>query len=216
MAIPTINLSQYPRQGSPQENILETGNVERVIRDIDSGHEEKDVTTLRRELSQLMHLMCQARNSNASFANKCNSLLSKRFIELLTTYDAASIIAKEILSNESLTELAQLKEVAEMVENLSKPRFRQGVHLLNTGSTYQLSHYKGKILALILGTASIGLGVPFLLRNYPELIQWIILEGPAKREDPTLPYFTIGFVLLSIPMISMYLSVIIASFQQRR
>jgi hypothetical protein len=211
MSIQEINLTQFlERQTAPshaaQENILDTGNAQRVMNYINSQFPGADEDTIRNKISLLLNCMCQARNSNEKFAFKCNGVLTKEFSNLVKSSSQANRIAAAILKGEGLSMTPQFEKETAMTTYIAKPRFRNAQSYTNTRFSHHLSQNLGQIRVMSNGAAYIGIGFYLLTSGYLMLTNSILTWGAPDNKFVELTFIAMGLGFISFPFVDAYFS----------
>ena len=192
-------------QGSAQENILETGNVQRVVSYIESSFPGSDEGDLRGKIFSLLHSICQSRNSASRNAFKCNGILTRQFLALVKSNSEAARIATTILQDEGLSEIPQFQKEAECASYISKRRFHNGKTLTNTRFSHHLSQSLGKIRVMSKGAAYVGIGASLIANGYLLLSNAFFSDEPYERKFVASILITAGFGFVSIPFVGAFI-----------
>jgi hypothetical protein len=209
MAIPDINLSHFiegasPLQGAEPEDILETGNVQRVRQYLNTLSVDTDDASKRVKLSLLLSAICQTRASNKAFSLQCNRMFTKEYFQVIKSDNAAARIANDIIARGGYEECREFHREVEVTAYLSKPRFSNGRSLFSTRFSHHLSQNLGRLRVMSKGAAYVGVGV--------SLIATSLLQFSASTSDQTNPHRNInasvllvaGFGFVSAPFFDAY------------
>lgn len=166
----SINLLRFRESSeSPDgvENILETGNTNRVLQHIVTVSNGRGVVVSQESLEQriemLLNCIAQARSTHKVFSLQCNGVFTHElFAEVEGRKNVAQLVIK-VMKNMCLFEIDSFRFEKESMLYLSKPRYVNGVRLFY-GTRY--SHHlnasvagkfalMSKAAAYILGGASL-------------------------------------------------------------
>lgn len=184
MSIQEINLSRFveehnPPEGAVEENILDTGNIRRVINYINFQYSEDSYEGLNTKISLLACSLCQARVSQSKYAYICDGLLSESLISVIKFNDNGPKIGLRVMTDLGISAHPAFRKETALINYLVKPRFRNGSSLSNTRFSHHLSNHFGKVEVMSKAAAYVGIGVGLISTA---VLQFLTPVNPI--EDP--------------------------------
>lgn len=169
---------QDPTDDTQRENVLVTGNIQRVIQHIDSTFPGEDESSTANKITALLFAMCEARQSQERLAPFCDGGLTTHFQNIiLKSTIRTSIIALRTLKRLGLPSIRLFSDEVKFLDYYAKPRFVNGRSLLSTRFSHHLSQNLGNLPQMSKAAAFFTLGSSLLINGT------ITLLNPSPAEE---------------------------------
>lgn len=205
MSIQRINLTNFTELGQPSpgaaENILQTGNIERVDRYIRSLAPNDSEDEIRQMLTQYMRCIAQANASREIFASECEEFFSLRLIDYATDSQKNAQQVITALNASDFFSRRRFTFEHEYVEYLSKGRFTNGlIPLWNTRFTHHLSKNLGDLPKMSKAAAYVLGGIQLIVGGELEIAIEESLGQPSRRNIRGWSMVSAGYALVCLPI----------------